>query len=344
MAVPRLLWRVVETATLDTLRGRSRGQFHIALGRPQGIEEFFAGLPQVPKNLQGYTVDVPVESAPGPPAVPAQRLAVFFNGLQATRREWRIRSQRPNNAYPLWRPGVGPKPDTGPGTDVIVLLRDEHDRFHARWLTGSQRVELPASLQQAITARGIGTRVLTAAELTDVRRVANIPTGPPRAPVSAPPPPTPPSVLGAPYQGVAPPPPSASPPVPFEVDPDVVDRGNRAHIDTQNALADHVRSRCLAPLKPDSTMPPYDLAWTQQGTLFVAEVKSLTPANEERQLRLGLGQILRYAHTLRASGVDRVQAVLVAEHEPDDLTWLATCSELGVILTWPTRFGQSLGT
>jgi hypothetical protein len=99
----------------------------------------------------------------------------------------------------------------------------------------------------------------------------------------------------------------------------------------------------LTPLEPDSTMPPYDLAWYQQGVLFVAEVKSLTSVNEERQLRLGLGQVLRYVHLLRSRGLEPVQAVLVAEREPGDLTWLDTCSGLAVILTWPARFTESLG-
>jgi hypothetical protein len=54
--------------------------------------------------------------------------------------------------------------------------------------------------------------------------------------------------------------------------------------------------------RPDE--PQYDLAWLAGDTLYVAEVKSLTAANEERQLRLGLGQVLRYTHLLagRARG------------------------------------------
>jgi hypothetical protein len=343
VAVPRLLWRVVEQATLDTLRGRSRGQFHIALARPAGIEDFFLGLAQIPKNLQGYAVTVPIEATPGPPAVPAMSLAVVFNGWQARRKEWRIPSQRPATAYPLWRPGVGPQPNTPLGTDVIVLVRDEHDRFHARWLTGAQRGQLPTPVEQAVAGSDTGTRALSAAELAAIRTVAGIPSSPPPGPPAPlpPPPPAPPS-LGTPYQPVSPPPRRQGSPVPFSVDPDVIDRGTKAHIDTQNALAARLVSAGLLPLEPQASTPPYDLAWDDQQTLFVAEVKSLTPANEEKQLRLGLGQILRYTHELRSNGVDSVQPVLVAEREPGDPTWRGTCSELGVILTWPARFGQSL--
>lgn len=343
MPAPRLLWRVVENATLDTLRGFSRGQYHIALARPRGIEEFFAGLPQIPKDLQGYTVEVPLEAASGPPAVLAQGLFVYFNGWRASRKEWRIPRQRPNSAYALWRPGVGPTASTTPGTDAIVIVRDEHGRFHARWMTGAQRGALRGSLQQAIAASETGTRVLQDAEFASLSALVGISGTAPRGPAAAPAPPAPPTVIGSAYQVVALPTSAANPPAPFTVDPDVVDRGNRAHIDTQNRLALRVQAAGLSPLKPVPTLPPYDLAWTQRSTMFVAEVKSLTAANEERQLRLGLGQVLRYAHALRTSGVASVQAVLVTERAPQDLTWLGTCAELGVLLTWPSRFFQSLG-
>jgi hypothetical protein len=47
--------------------------------------------------------------------------------------------------------------------------------------------------------------------------------------------------------------------------------------------------------------PSFDLGWVHDDCLFVAEVKSVTPANEERQLRLGLGQLLRYRWMLSAA-------------------------------------------
>lgn len=343
MAIPRLLWRVVEQATLDSLFGRSPGQYHIALGRPPGIEDFFGGLRQLPKTLQGYTVDVPVETAPGPPIVPATRLTVFFNGWLAQRREWRIASQRPSTAYRLWQPGLGPQVATAPGTDVLVLLRDFHDRFHARWLTVAMRQRLPAAMQASMAEQEIGTRVLDSAELLAVQEIAGIPGAPPSGPASAPPgPPTPPSV-GDPYQFVPVPAPNPNEPAPVAVDPDVIDRGLRAHTSTQNALADHLQRANLLPVQPNASTPPFDVAWFQDGVLLLAEVKSVTFANEERQLRLGLGQVLRYTYALRAAGVNPVEPILVTEREPGDLTWLGTCSESNVVLTWPDRFRQSLG-
>jgi hypothetical protein len=210
-------------------------------------------------------------------------------------------------------------------------------------LDSAQRAQLPQALQDSINGAETGSRVLSASELAGLASVTNVQLTAPAAPPAAPPPPVPPDVLGDPYQDVTPPAGGGAEPTPFTVDPDTVDRGTRAHADTQNALASHIRGAGLDPLRPDAGVPPYDLAWEQQGTFFVAEVKSLTTDNEERQLRLGLGQVLRYAHKLRSSGVQPVQAVLVAEGEPSDPTWLGTCSELGVILTWPSRFSESLG-
>jgi hypothetical protein len=68
----------------------------------------------------------------------------------------------------------------------------------------------------------------------------------------------------------------------------------------------------------------------------VAEIKSLNGANVERQLRLGLGQVMQYRTMLSRSGVV-AQAVLAVEHPVDPL-WIDVCSSAGVILTWPSEW------
>ena len=124
---------------------------------------------------------------------------------------------------------------------------------------------------------------------------------------------------------------------PFGVDPGIVERGWRGHAKTQNALAKHLRSRSISPRSPRSTEPSFDLAWEVDGQRFVAEVKSLTQANEEKQLRLGLGQALRYAHVLSKSG-SPVSPVLVVERRPVDASWTELCQAVGVALIWPPTF------
>jgi hypothetical protein len=140
---------------------------------------------------------------------------------------------------------------------------------------------------------------------------------------------------GVPY--VVPPRPSlASAPAPFDVDPDAVDRGLGAHHDVIQLLVAWVSSRGGVPLAPPPSGPFYDLAWWDGTLLVVAEVKSLTATNEERQLRLGLGQLLRYRQALTAVSPGGVVGWLVVENEPSDLGWSTLCDELGLKLMWPT--------
>lgn len=126
---------------------------------------------------------------------------------------------------------------------------------------------------------------------------------------------------------------------PFEVDPDVVDRGNQAHASTLDALADFLRGKNIQPLRPGPEEPSFDLAWEHNGMAFVAEIKSVTTANEEKQLRLGLGQVLRYRHALEAREM-KIVPVLVPERRPAEPGWIDLCSALGVKLVWPGAFGS----
>lgn len=123
-------------------------------------------------------------------------------------------------------------------------------------------------------------------------------------------------------------------PQPFSVDPNVVDRGTRGHKRTQNFLADFLIGLGIEPQSPGPGDPDFDIGWRAGGTWFVAEVKSLTAANESRQLRLGLGQVLDY-HDELARGTAEVQAVLMVERNPDNPRWAQICQRHGVILAWP---------
>jgi hypothetical protein len=124
----------------------------------------------------------------------------------------------------------------------------------------------------------------------------------------------------------------AGSPEPFSVDPALVERGLRGHAETQNELASVLRNAGIEPRSCLATEPNFDLAWQRNGTVFVAEVKSINPGNEEEQLRLGLGQVLRYRQRLSALGHERVVAVLVPERHPHDPSWHELCQELGVVL------------
>ena len=115
----------------------------------------------------------------------------------------------------------------------------------------------------------------------------------------------------------------------------MVERGTRSQGRLQNRLAAEVAAAGFVPLSPTVDDPPFDLAWRDGADLHVAEVKSTTATNEEHQLRLGLGQLLRYRHALSAGGTT-VHAMLYAERQPADPAWSHLCQSLEITLRWPT--------
>jgi hypothetical protein len=134
---------------------------------------------------------------------------------------------------------------------------------------------------------------------------------------------------------------------PFEVDPDQLDRATQLHAATQNALSAVARDRGREPLSPIGE-PNYDLAWEEpDGSVVVVEVKSIRWTNAERQLRLGLGQVLRYRSLLEADG-HKVKSVLALSGPPHDPRWIALCDQLDVSLIWmpnlDTMLTQALST
>jgi hypothetical protein len=191
--------------------------------------------------------------------------------------------------------------------------------------------EHPDTLDRLSVARARGGTVFSISS-DDWGRVIALAGGWPGAPI------TPrPKAVGEVYTNVGRVP-RAAPRNPFDVDPDTVDRGNQGHATTVDALADHLRAIGITPLAPSPDDPAFDLAWKRDQTYFVAEIKSVTDGNEEKQLRLGLGQVLRYRHQLSSEG-RTVVAVLVAEREPNDKSWGPTCAGLSVYLVWPGAFG-----
>jgi len=134
-------------------------------------------------------------------------------------------------------------------------------------------------------------------------------------------------------------------------DPDSGGRGLAAHNRTQNLIANTVRSMGMLPLSPKQGEPEFDIAWKAAEALFVCEVKSLLPENEERQLRLAIGQVIRYRQKLSSMGHEPVVAVVATERPPQDSSWNELCDDEGILLIWPEvanerlrNIGQSLDT
>jgi hypothetical protein len=131
------------------------------------------------------------------------------------------------------------------------------------------------------------------------------------------------------------------PKLPFDVDPDEVDRANQLHATTVDALADFLRAHKIFPLAATDVDPLFDLAWAHCEHFFVAEVKGVTDDNEEKQLRLGLGQVLRYRQRLQLTR-EGIVAVLVASRRPAAEGWPELCDALGIRLVWPEAFPDLL--
>ena len=125
-------------------------------------------------------------------------------------------------------------------------------------------------------------------------------------------------------------------------DPDSVGRGLAAHNKTQNAIAQVVRKFGWIPLSPSSKEPEYDIAWKIKETLYVCEVKSLSASNEERQLRMAIGQVIRYRQKLGALGYEPVIAVIATEVCPVDKSWDDLCTNENIVLLWPEIAEQRL--
>ena len=79
--------------------------------------------------------------------------------------------------------------------------------------------------------------------------------------------------------------------------------------------------------------PPFDLLLKRiaDGVEVVVEAKSTTTVNEEKQLRLALGQVLRYRQVLRTRG-HRVEAMIAVEKPPADRSWITLYAKVGVRL------------
>lgn len=130
---------------------------------------------------------------------------------------------------------------------------------------------------------------------------------------------------------------------PFRVDPNVIDRGTRAHQEIVRKLWKLCRKHGLQPMtRPGG--PEYDIGWECDGVFVVVEVKSLTADNEVMQMRLGLGQVLDYRAELLADGRwKKVKAILAVEKEPDHRRWLRLCESLGVKLVWDGTLEEAIG-
>ena len=71
--------------------------------------------------------------------------------------------------------------------------------------------------------------------------------------------------------------------------------------------------------------------------VWVVEVKSLTDANEMRQMHTAIGQVIDYGHRLD-TGNRQVRHLIAVERKPRGEHWTAECEKHDIELAWPDTF------
>ncbi len=125
---------------------------------------------------------------------------------------------------------------------------------------------------------------------------------------------------------------------PFPFDPEELDRATVAHGVLQNKLADLAEKAGYEVLRPgDGDPAAFDIAWRSSAAKMIVEVKTLSTTDaEDKQLRLGIGQVLDYQERFRAIG-ENVRAVLVVDKKPRQVShWERLCDRHRVRLVWPS--------
>lgn len=121
---------------------------------------------------------------------------------------------------------------------------------------------------------------------------------------------------------------------PFTSDPNLLDRALQLHSITQNTVANWVAGEGIDPISPDTTTCDFDIAWESIHGRIVCEVKSLSEQNEIHQFRIGLGQILEYAH--KSSAIP----VLMFSRRPNNTDLIQVAQNAGVRVLWPEILGK----
>ncbi|MEV0927830.1 hypothetical protein AB0I99_22335 [Streptomyces spongiicola] len=119
-----------------------------------------------------------------------------------------------------------------------------------------------------------------------------------------------------------------------------LDEGTAVHEATVGALIRHLSRQGIDACGHAPGGPEFDAGWLRGEDVFIAEVKSLTGAREDQQIRLGVGQVLDYAHQLRTAYPRTVtHPVLVLERRPSAARWTTLADSIGLRLTWAPDFG-----
>jgi 5-methylcytosine-specific restriction protein B len=160
IVLEKILWRRVDgsdSATIKSLIGESRGQYDIRLTSYDFIGFFLNLSKEDETQLGGFDIRVPICAIDCEPRINETEIVVRFMGPDSSRKDWYIRSQRPESAYFAWREGHGfeARDDVG-NSDYLIILKDIAGGFHARWIRTSELNLLPQRVREIIAQRDVG--------------------------------------------------------------------------------------------------------------------------------------------------------------------------------------------
>lgn len=151
--VHSILWRNYNQATIDTLTGKSAGQYDIRLGAKGNFAEFFEEIPREnPTDLGGYDINFQIEEVKDSSSniiCEKKEITVRYMGEKSKRKDWYIRSQRPETAYPMWVQS-GRFPGKADEKSYILLIRTTSGRFYGRVLLSDEIDMLPECIKNEL--------------------------------------------------------------------------------------------------------------------------------------------------------------------------------------------------
>lgn len=113
---------------------------------------------------------------------------------------------------------------------------------------------------------------------------------------------------------------------------------HQEHASTQNRLADVLRERGVSPISPRPQDPQFDIAWIAGDRLTIAEVKSIRPVNMVQQVRLGIGQVLHYAHQIAVRTQKGPPATVLVPSQAITRDLWEYCRSLDIAVAVPNDF------
>lgn len=156
--VSEVLFRKASSSDVGALRGDNKGQYDVRLGGDAAIREFFAAVPEEnPSPTGGWEKRINFVPFDGANPVSADRSThkLRYMGPRAKRaNDQYLAAQQPGSGYPLWEAGRAFPSDASVSDivdDVVLIIRDIHDEYHARWVPKSDIERLPSGLQEAVS-------------------------------------------------------------------------------------------------------------------------------------------------------------------------------------------------